>query len=675
MFLISHIVVLVTPSIQIDINFLQVFRLIDKVRTRTQSSVIELLKEIPDLNKSWANQGRPCSPRVVFLFEVYQNLNEQMLKHLNNNKRKYKEYLEDQLYRFLRKSRIITNICSNALFAVCNQNDFVYISTKQTSIRDSDEFFNQLLHYYCDQNKDPVLSTNNSVCNELLSLDHSTIGIEKKKDENEDDHSFYDFLWTHINAALTKGFDDNVGRHNNTPVFELPKLSTFIATILCLKNLFFNQLNESKNLEFISNKLHFSLDTDNIFSEARCTKIFPLSISFYRDKLPTNYTPEIHEQKLNQTLQFFKSQVRGSSTRKFVSRLEQDCDAYWKNGHQVCGSPSLFNNNCMNPIHLTKSTSDADISTDSNLKVMDHNSAIKYISSCNCGHKQSNRDDPFSIKQANFDFYYNLSMKCNCNELKSFEFPVFEGSLENAKPALLNKFINFDLDDDEDDEFYSGSYESTYEDETEEDEKVNKNINSEDLIDKLQTQLESQPLDESEINTDKNELKKEIDADQEKKTNENEAESIVHQDLEQSSPANLTSSTVSSFNEDDLQIIKQNKKSRERERENLLMSEYSKTEYLNGMLNSRSPKNLLPAFNSWSLVCLGSSSIYSHNLGVQNQPGFISNCNFLLPWDVTVKIEHSGDLPKIWTHKKLPGIKNKKVLQGNKLKYIRIKIH
>lgn len=691
--------VLVTPSIQIDISFLQLFRLIDQLRTRTQNSISCLLKEITDLSKNWINLGRPCSPRVVFVFEAYYELNQ----HLIDNKRKYELYLEDQLYRFLRKSRIITNICSNALFAVCNQTDFVYISTKQSSIRDSDEFFNELLHFYCGSNKQqPIISS--TICDELISLDK----IEMKE------RTFFDFLWQHINTALTKGFDDNVGRHNVMPIFELPKLITFKRALFCLKDFFFKQLGNDNNLKSISSKLAFSLDTDNMFSETRCTKILPVAFSFYREKLPSNYTQETHEQKLDQTLQFFTSQVRGLSARKYIKILEQDCETYWQNGHQVCGVSSLFNNHCMQPIHRTKSTSEHEIN-DKNQLIIEHNSNVKYISACNCGHRQGNRDDPFTIKQANNDFYYNLGMKCNCNELTSFEFPIFEGSLEIAKPALLNRFMNLDLDDDDEEgEFYSTdeSYDDESEDEKEpvttvildkNEQSNDKDLVDVDLVDKLQIQLESQPLDEQTPNanlktqsssnqnssvvdseSDSGEFRKDLDLSRsgEKKKDKNvhvnkikndgktklNSIDIRHTDHETNS--SLTSNSSLSTNEEDLRILNRaiKKKSRKDDSTGGKRTEYSKTEYLSGMLNSinfRNSKNLLlcPSFNSWSLVCLGPSSIYGHNVGIQNQPGFITNTNYLLPWDVTVVLENA-DLPKGWAGKKLPGIKNKKVLQG-----------
>ncbi|CAG9823382.1 unnamed protein product [Phaedon cochleariae] len=75
--------------------------------------------------------------------------------------------------------------------------------------------------------------------------------------------------------------------------------------------------------------------------------------------------------------------------------------------------------------------------------------------------------------------------------------------------------------------------------------------------------------------------------------------------------------------------------------ETLLEGEKEKVgalECLPGMLTLSSPPGLLPVYSSWSLVCLGASSLYSHNLGLSesHHPGFLSSTNYLLPWDVTV---------------------------------------
>lgn len=83
-----------------------------------------------------------------------------------------------------------------------------------------------------------------------------------------------------------------------------------------------------------------------------------------------------------------------------------------------------------------------------------------------------------------------------------------------------------------------------------------------------------------------------------------------------------------------------------------LVRQASTTEYLPGMLTLSSPPGLLPHYSSWSLVCLGPSSLYSHNLGLSesHHPGFLNSTNYLLPWDVTVGSKGRTMWPQISKH-------------------------
>ena len=56
--------------------------------------------------------------------------------------------------------------------------------------------------------------------------------------------------------------------------------------------------------------------------------------------------------------------------------------------------------------------------------------------------------------------------------------------------------------------------------------------------------------------------------------------------------------------------------------------------YLPHMKTQGSPVGLKPEFASWSLVLMGSSSIYSHSAGLGAMPGFMSSSKFLLPWEI-----------------------------------------
>lgn len=183
LFLVSHIVVSIQPSIQFDVSYLHLFRVLDMARLKAEPYLTEVLSGIGSLSKDWVKSGRPCSPRVLFVFESFGS------ESVRRNRLQYELYLEDQIYRFLRKSRIITNICTNSLFAVCNQMDFVFIATKDSTIRNPNTFLIELLKQYCSTAEPPPV-------------------VE------DDDRTFYNFLFSHINIALSKGFDDNVGRHN-----------------------------------------------------------------------------------------------------------------------------------------------------------------------------------------------------------------------------------------------------------------------------------------------------------------------------------------------------------------------------------------------------------------------------------------------------------------------------
>ena len=223
LFLTSHIVILVHPTLNLDLNYLQLFRNIENARLRTHNSICDALTDVPGLSRDWIKSGRPCSPRLLFYFEGFSG--QESRKDLLENTKKYELLLEDQIYRFLRRSRIITNICGNSLFAVCNQMDYVYIETKDTFVRDEgDSLLENMLLQFCQKDDKKNSNTRTSV---------------KESKSSRESRSFYTFLWNHLHLAQTKGFDDNVGRHNDVPVFERPSVNTFFNVLKQLRDVLF----------------------------------------------------------------------------------------------------------------------------------------------------------------------------------------------------------------------------------------------------------------------------------------------------------------------------------------------------------------------------------------------------------------------------------------------------
>jgi len=74
----------------------------------------------------------------------------------------------------------------------------------------------------------------------------------------------------------------------------------------------------------------------------------------------------------------------------------------------------------------------------------------------------------------------------------------------------------------------------------------------------------------------------------------------------------------------------------------------SNSHYLPHMKTQGSPVGLKPEFASWSLVLMGSSSIYSHSAGLGAMPGFMSSSKFLLPWEIPLTKVTDADLAANW---------------------------
>ena len=76
---------------------------------------------------------------------------------------------------------------------------------------------------------------------------------------------------------------------------------------------------------------------------------------------------------------------------------------------------------------------------------MEHCSGVRYVCACNCGRCQGPREDPFSLRQANYDFFQLLSKQCGCSQLESIQFPVFQPSTHNfryVKTITINLYYN-----------------------------------------------------------------------------------------------------------------------------------------------------------------------------------------------------------------------------------------
>lgn len=181
----------------------------------------------------------------------------------------------------------------------------------------------------------------------------------------------------------------------------------------------------------------------------------------------------------------------------------------------------------------------------------DHSSGVVYISTCNCGRTQGRRDDPYTIRQANYDFYEVLGSSCPaCEKLEKINFSVFEPSTNDFRAAEVGE-ISTELKQPFDKQFLTDQS-------------------------PILTATQSQPANLS-LDTIENDEQNNDYASDDESVNE------------------IVIKVGSTQMKVDKNVLRQP----------------STTEYLPGMVHLFSPTGLLPQFPSWSLVCIGPSSVYS----------------------------------------------------------------
>lgn len=283
-----------------------------------------------------------------------------------------------------------------------------------------------------------------------------------------------------------------------------------------------------------------------------------------------------------------------------------------------------------------------------------------HISACNCGHTQGRRDDPYSVQHANYEFYVYMSNNCTlCGKVKRIHFPIFQPSINNYRAAKFSgKYSkklraqhqekrdhkNWESKDsgDKDDYFDENEVNATVD--VDDIHSTNPLVISQDSHTNLSLSTESMDPNgliklqqNNELNLSSNESFNELILEVKKSCLNIKKDLAIIDASSDECPPNV----IEKINSKDVNDVASREITLNNHR--LLQHQPSTTEYLPGMVHTESPTGLLPQFPSWSLCCVGTSSIYSHANGLMEhfQCGFLTGTNFLLPWDVHVRFEHS----------------------------------
>jgi protein SMG8 len=175
------------------------------------------------------------------------------------------------------------NLSNNSLFAIPANQEFVYIHRLQKNAINTYEF---LLSTFVPNSSGPIVER------EMLDAD-----------------LFRKFTFSHVDKALKGGFNDNIGRTNVQPVFQLPTLDVAYKVIAAFVDFLFKDAKSAKMKSYFV-QLKSNIDIDAQFSENRCKKCLPLAINAYQDNLPLHYTEDQHKQRvILSCLPFFSSFV------------------------------------------------------------------------------------------------------------------------------------------------------------------------------------------------------------------------------------------------------------------------------------------------------------------------------------------------------------------------------
>lgn len=334
--------------------------------------------------------------------------------------------------------------------------------------------------------------------------------------------------------------------------------------------------------------------------------------------LPHHYSKVYHEQKIFQCLAVLAQYGRGAHLIACDQKLRENCLEIWLNGRQQCEFLSLRGNPCVMPSHEISKSDD-----------VGHSSGETIISTCNCGRTQGRRQDPYTLRQANYEFYQIMAGNCTtCNKLEKIEFAVFEPSIHDYRAAELCKSIASAT---------SGMVAATTKalrDDTDAD--------SDYRVLSMASQSPDLNLSLGSVLT----FSDDVNPNHQRN---DDADEDVNNSNNNSTISEADNQLANAENDDDDDavneiVIKVGAAADEDDTDKGIFRQASTTEYLSGMIHMLSPIGVLPQFPSWSLTCIGHSSVYAHNSGLPEhiQSGFLSGANFLLPWDVQVRLEHAA---------------------------------
>ncbi|KAL3077902.1 hypothetical protein niasHS_013431 [Heterodera schachtii] len=701
LFSISHLVLFVEQACRFDLDLINLLEDVNRNRLRSVSMIKTALFDLLDGHTAQnlpflRENGRIAVPKMLFCF--YRN---PLRIDLSNSKKKellekMEKCIESQVSHFMRQHGIIDNrFPENALgqITISSGAPFVYIFNHDELPKDANNEFALSLY--------PEESCEDFSAERIQKLIENVLELHPKNKEllSRSDYNFDYFLHTAI-LNIRKKIMEDIGTttFNLNDFVQAAKFlkRMFVDGAADGYSMAFSRhsLQEVDTLNsIIDSSVGFGMNLykSQLNQQPDVTGGGDIAFSQLEHDFTLNMV-------IDQLVRRSPRALGKAKQNTMVERIRTDCTALWMDGHQRCETLSLTGQLCHFTLHdLPNETSvGGSRSRDKKRPRKEHCSGVKTYSMCNCGLSRQMRSDPFSLKEANFTFYQksDLTFGSCCADLDRYDFHLFNvhdaaanwasKSDEDLDTTMVfddqnpkgpspsgtkrENEAHFEVDDEENVAIDPHEYNIRFFDDDDEGAAQIPSDEGEGLEMSDQPKGNEAPIEpmtqddgpmskafsgddiEEDEEVEEQRRKERIESTEEDEELDEEAEELTKQsgdeDEGSSRPMTPTENVDYLENYDLYEQRRGERDSSERgnlsfgrkRNDDMRMLEKCKGLYLEHVPHSKSSPELLPLFPSFSVICIGHSSLYNHSTGIRESPNFRSGSEFLLPWSVQLTV-------------------------------------
>lgn len=395
---VCHIVLFVELSVTFDSSLISIFKSLKLIRERYVLKFLPKLLKNSNANAYVGKSARVCSPRCIFFFENYPDGYDTTEESIS----KLEFEIEDNIYKMFRNEFIIPNKSGTPLFSLPGNKRFVYYNTDK-KIRE-DPLLKSLNDLQCSFAKN-IYFKDDSMSNldELRLFESFGIPLvqnyESRSVSSPKRNDFMTFLKDHVKEALQFGFDEGVSKFKSKNNFLVSSVRTWYETFKFFHNIF---VENPDNPDFEpADPLYKSyldnfdklMDIDEGFFSKCCENGVKKACNLYNNPVLNHYGKSFQKALIDEALSVYTAHARGPNVDKSEQTLIEN--------FEMC----LMKDKQNEPLNIRpKSQTISKQRGNSNGEIL--------VSTCNCKRVLCSREDPYLMRQENYEFYQTFPDAC-----------------------------------------------------------------------------------------------------------------------------------------------------------------------------------------------------------------------------------------------------------------------